>query len=379
MRLEIRISKIKFCSGRKLMKSVSLILAVLMILLTAACNWVTDPGDNQTGSKNDTAVGYNTTPFTNPIFWDDAPDPFITYDAETGYYYALYTRVDRVELYRHKHAASVLNRGEFKVIYRATGADGVWGDIWAPEMHRGPDGLWYIYTSGRITKEDGPKQVFVLASLTKDPFGQWEFKGRPNANVFSIDPTVYTAPDGTQYMCYSRFDAKDGQVLEIAKMKNPYTCYEGTTITKAELDFELVAPYVGTNAIVEGAFFLENNGRLFLIYSANGCWSDHYALGVLEHIGGDLCSPQSWKKHTEPLLSYANGVYGPGHASFFRSPDGTEVWCAYHAMRYSNETVTYAPRYCHLQKVEFDENGYPVMGKPIGSGIKMAPPSGEEK
>lgn len=191
--------------------------------------------------------------------------------------------------------------------------------------------------------------------------------------------TVYTAHDGTQYMCYSRFDALYGQVLEIAKMKNPYTCYSGTTIARAELDWELVPPYVGSWAILEGAFFLESGDRLFLIYSANGCWSNHYALGVLEYIGGDLCSPESWKKHAEPLLSYGNGVYGPGHASFFRSPDGTEVWCAYHGMRSSNKTVTYAPRYCHLQKVEFDETGYPIMGRPIGYGKRIEPPSGEIK
>ena len=107
--------------------------------------------------------------------------------------------------------------------------------------------------------------------------------------------TVYTAHDGTQYMCYSRFDALYGQVLEIAKMKNPYTCYSGTTIARAELDWELVPPYVGSWAILEGAFFLESGDRLFLISSANGCWSNHYALGVLEYIGGDLCSPEIGK------------------------------------------------------------------------------------
>jgi GH43 family beta-xylosidase len=274
----------------------------------------------------------------------------------------------------------VLSEGESKLIYKATGENDVWGDVWAPEMHRGTDGLWYIYSSSRVTKEEGGKKIFVLGSSNSDPFkGEWEFKGRPAYDIFSIDPTVYTAPDGTQYMCYSRVDSKNGQVLDIAKMMNPYTCYNGTTIAKAELDWELVEPYTGKSAILEGAFFLENNGRLFIIYSANGCWSNHYALGVLEYIGGDLCSAKSWKKHPEPLLTYGNEVYGPGHASFFRSPDGTEVWCVYHGMLVSNETVTWAERYCHIQKVEFDETGFPVMGKPIGYDALIDPPSGEIK
>ncbi len=356
-----------------------------MLLFAASCDDTKNDNENLPPNEikdtpsNETKAKYNTAKFSNPISPDDTPDPFITYDADTGYYYALYTQVDRIKLFRHKHAADVFTAGESKVLYRATGKDNVWGDVWAPEMHRGSDGLWYVYSSSRIAREESGKQVFVLGSLTSDPFGEWEFKGRPAEPVFSIDPTVYTAHDGTQYMCYSRFDDKYGQVLEIAKMKNPYTCYSGTRIAKAELDWELVAPYVGAHAILEGAFFLENGDRLFLIYSANGCWSDHYALGVLEYIGGDLCSPESWKKHAEPLLSYGNDVYGPGHASFFRSPDGTEVWCAYHGMRYANKTVTYAPRYCHLQKVEFDETGYPIMGQPIGYRKRITPPSGEIK
>jgi len=32
----------------------------------------------------------------------------------------------------------------------------------------------------------------------------------------------------------------------------------------------------------------------------------------------------------------------------------------------------------HLQKVEFDETGYPVMGIPVGEETDIVPPSGEE-
>ena len=319
----------------------------------------------------------NTTPFHNPISPDDIPDPFITYDPETEYYYALFTQVNRLEIFRSKQAANVFTDHDTNVIYIACGSHGIYGDIWAPEMHRGTDGLWYIYTSGRITETAGEKRIFILGSLTSDPFGEWEYKCMPAPSVFSIDPTVYTASDGTQYMCYSRVDPNYGQVLDIARMRSPTSIYEAKTIAKAELEWELKEPNVGSSAILEGAFFLENNGRLFLIYSANGCWNNHYALGVLEYKGGDMCSPESWKKHPEPLLVQGNNVYGPGHASFFRSPDNSEVWCAYHGMRQSNETVTYAPRYCNLQKVKFDETGYPILGQPIGYETPIAPPSGE--
>ena len=318
--------------------------------------------------------------FQNPISPHDAPDPFMTFDPVTGYYYALFTRGSKLELFRSRHADTIITDGDSRVLYTPNGErDGIFGDIWAPEMHRGSNGKWYVYTSGRIRPEPSQKRIFVLEGPSDDPFvGDWTFCGMPFPNVFSIDPTVYTAPDGTQYLCSSRVDPTYGQVLDICDLVNPYTPGKHTaTVAKAELEWELIPPYVGKAAIVEGGFFVEKNERLFLIYSANGCWSDHYCLGVLEHTGGSLCCADNWKKHEKPLLVYGNGVFGPGHATFFASPDGSELWCAYHGMKRHNETVTWDARFFHIQRVDFDANGFPVMGKPVGYETKLASPKGE--
>jgi GH43 family beta-xylosidase len=318
--------------------------------------------------------------FRNPVSPHDGADPFMTYDSETGYYYALFTLGTRLELYRSRHAGSIITDRDSRVIYVPNGErDGIWGDIWAPEMHRAPNGHWYVYTSGRAKPEPSAKHLFVLEGPDGDPFeGEWIFRGMPSPDIFSIDPTVYTAPDGVQYLCSSRVDPVYGQVLDICDLINPYTYGKNwATIARAELDWELVEPYVGKQAIVEGAFFLERNGRLFIIYSANGCWSDDYCLGVLEHTGGSLCDAANWKKHEKPLFVHGNGLYGPGHASFFTSPDGSEVWCAYHGMKEHNETVTPATRYFNIQRVDFDPSGYPVMTAPTGYDVVLDPPSGE--
>ena len=45
--------------------------------------------------------------FRNPISPFDAPDPFMTYDPVTGYYYALFSRHSKLELFRsHMRARS---------------------------------------------------------------------------------------------------------------------------------------------------------------------------------------------------------------------------------------------------------------------------------
>lgn len=318
--------------------------------------------------------------FRNPISPFDAPDPFMTFDPVTQYYYALFTRGSKIELFRSRHAGSIITDGDSRIIYTPNGErDGIWGDIWAPEMHRAPNGKWYIYTSGRIKPEPSEKRIFVMEGPSDDPFdGEWIFKGMISPEIFSIDPSVYTAPNGVQYLCASRVDEVYGQVLDIHELENPYTYGKNkATIARATFDWELVPPYDEKHAIVEGAFFLERNGRLFIIYSANGCWSDDYCLGVLEHLGGSLCDSANWKKYEKPLFVHGNGVYGPGHASFFASPDGTEVWCAYHGMKEHNETVTCAPRYFNIQRVDFDETGFPTMSLPLGYEDEHVPPSGE--
>ena len=322
--------------------------------------------------------------FRNPVSPFDAPDPFMTFDPVTGFYYALFTRGRVLELFRSRRAAGICTDGDSKVLYRADGPrDGIWGDIWAPEMHRAPDGKWYIYTSGRIREERGAsKRLFVMEALTDDPFGDWQFKGMPAPDIASIDPTVYTAKNGRQFLCCAREDR--GLVLAIHAMENPWTFgTQSAVISRAKYDWETVPPYTGDGTINEGPFFVEERGRLFIIYSGNGCWSDRYCLAVLEYVGDDrgdpakMCDPANWVKHDKPILTMANGVYGPGHASFFRSPDGRELWCAYHGMKEPNRTVTYAPRYFHIQKVEFDASGFPVMGEPVGYEEELTPPSGE--
>lgn len=320
--------------------------------------------------------------FKNPISPFDTPDPFVTYDSVTGYYYALFTRSITVEIFRSRHISTIITDGDSKTVYTLNiKRDGIWGEIWAPEMHRAPNGRWYIYTSGRATPEPGtPKYIFVLEGPKDDPFdGEWTFAGIPTTNGSSIDPTIYTAPDKKQYICYSSTGTEYGQILVIRDLVNPYTYgKEHAVIARAELDWELVPPYVDRMAIVEGAFFVEKNGRLFIIYSANGCWSDNYCLGVLEHTGGSLCDADNWKKHDRPIFEQANNVFGPGHASFFKSPDGSEVWCAYHAMKKHNSTATPAPRYFNVQPLKFDATGFPMMDSPIGYDTMQNLPSGED-
>ena len=310
----------------------------------------------------------------NPVAGPQAPDPFIVWDGAAKCYYHLHTEGWRLELYRAKRVKDILSADHITV-YVTNAADRVFGHIWAPEMHKAPNGKWYIYTSGRILPDpNSQKRLFIMESRTSDPFDGFVFKGMPAPDTFAIDPTVMTWTDGRQYICYSEVRAPRGQVLVIREMKNPWTFGEREAeIAHAELPWERV-----DKRINEGPFFVRSpdGKRLFIIYSGNGCWHDDYSLGVLEFTGGDLCDAANWKKHPKQLLVKGNGVFGPGHASFFRSPDGSELWCAYHGFERSNPSNTVTKRWLHVQKAGFDESGYPVMGVATGAA-EQCPPSGE--
>lgn len=307
----------------------------------------------------------------NPIAGPQAPDPFIMWDGAAQCYYHLHTEGWRLELYRAKRVQDILV-SDHKTVYVTNAADRVFGHIWAPEMHKASNGKWYIYTSGGINPSRSQKRLFIMESKTSDPFDGFVFKGMPEPDTPAIDPTVMTWTDGRQYICYSRLGK--GQVLVIREMSSPWTFGErAAEIAHAELPWEC-----RYSRINEGPFFVRSpdGKRLFIVYSGNGCWHDDYSLGVLEFSGGDLCDAANWKKHPKQLLVKGNGVFGPGHASFFRSPDGKELWCAYHGFVNSNPSNTQIKRWLNLQKVSFDESGYPVMGVAIGS-VEQCPPSGE--
>lgn len=314
--------------------------------------------------------------FRNPVGKGETPDPFVVWDAPTGYYYLLYTSVTEVEIRRAKTLAA-LRDGERSVAYRASEKAVICGDIWAPEMHLASNGKWYVYTSGRVSPADPwwKKRLFILESKTRDPFDGFIFRGIPDERLNAIDPTVFSISDGVRYVCYSEITRTSrGQVLVVREMKNPWTFGpRRAEISRPELKWEL-----DRNLVNEGPFFIcDASGRKsLLVYSGNGCFNDDYSLGVIEFTGGEVFASESWKKRPDPLLVKGNGMYGPGHASFFRSPDGKEMWCAYHAFRRSNPSQKPVPRYLNFQRVRFGRDGFPVMGEAVGT--KPQPhPSGE--
>ncbi|BEL09358.1 family 43 glycosylhydrolase [Actinoplanes sichuanensis] len=321
--------------------------------------------------SSDAAVG-----FTNPVA--AAPygaDPWVGFD--NGYYYLAATTWNNQVVIKKAKSVAALPGATENVVYTGTAAASCC-NVWAPSLHKlnGPNGTrWYLYYSAGTAACCDGQRSFVLESSGTDPMGPYSFKGRLEVqanNGWAIDGSVATI-GGKNYFLYSSW-VGDLQSLFIAPMSNPWTVSaHGTRISYPTYDWEKV----GGNT-EEGPYILQHGGKTFLTFSASSCNTPDYKLGMLTLTGSDPLVASSWAKKSTPIFqrSDANSVYGPGHHSFFTSPDGTETWMAYHA----NETTAQgcgATRTTRLKKVDFNSDGTPNLGTPDKLATTLVAPSGD--
>lgn len=251
-------------------------------------------------------------------------------------------------------------------------ATGMWSkELWAPELHR-LDGKWYVY----VAADDGDNanhRMYVLEGDTQDPQGAFTFKGKINATPdrWAIDGSVLPL-GGKLYFIWSGWEGTENikQDLYIAPMSNPWTISgPRTRISSPTLAWEKRG---GSPAINEGPQALQKGGETFIIYSASGSWSDFYCLGRLHLTGADPLDSASWTKHPLPVFESTDEVFGPGHCSFTRSPDGSEDWIVYHA---AIESGAGWNRNIRIQRFAWDAKGLPVFGDPIAPGVPIPRPA----
>lgn len=320
--------------------------------------------------------------FRNPLLPSGA-DPYSFY--KDGFYYYTNSAGNRVELWKSKTLEG-LRDAPHKTIWKAPSSGPYSKNIWAPEVMF-LRGKWYAYFAADNGKNENHR-MYVLENSSKDPMeGEWVFKGQINdpTNKWAIDGDV-SEINGKLYMIWSGWegDVNGKQEVFIAKLKNPWTIDgERQKISSPKFDWEKIgdlgnSEHVDVN---EGPQFLVHNNKVYIVYSASGCWTDFYALGMLSaDIKGNLLNPISWTKFDKPVFqrSVENGVYAPGHNSFFKSPDGTEDWILYHANDKPGQGCGgfRSPR---AQKFTWNADGTPNFGIPVKTSTELEIPSEKNK
>lgn len=313
--------------------------------------------------------------FTNPL--DGGADPF-AFQWKGMYFYTRTTgasvAVSRApllqDIIRNKNDSSV----NFEV-WKPPAGTAYSSEIWAPEIHR-LNGKWYLYVAAD-NGNDANHRMYVLEGDSQDPQGTYTMKGQitlPSAvNRWAIDGTVLEQ-NGKNYFVWSgrsntgATDTTSNQSLWIAEMSNPWTLSGNrTAISSPTLAWER-----NGHPVNEGPEVLRHGDDVYMTYSASNFQTDQYALGALKlKAGADPMLASSWVKQSQPIFSQGNGVVSTGHASFVKSPDGSEDWIVYHG-----RLATGDARKLMIQKFTWPGDGTVNIGKPLAPNLPIAAPSG---
>ncbi len=335
-------------------------------------------------SEESTEVAVEST-FTNPLLSSGA-DPWAIF--HEGNYYYIKSDASQITLTRTPDITDLKN-AEKKIIWTPPADTDHSKNVWAPEIHNISDN-WYVY----VAADDGDNRnhrMFALENTSQDPFvGTFEMKARIKTDAndnWAIDGSVFEH-NNMLYFIWSGWESPkvdvETQRIYIAQMSNPWTINsERVELSKPELEWERNWDYPDAwtpeSAVYvnEGPQMLKHGNKLHIVYSASGCWTPYYALGMLTtDQNSNLMDPKSWEKSQEPVFQQSpeNGVYGTGHNSFFKSPDGTEDWILYHANDNPADGCG-GKRSPRAQKIRWTEDNMPDFGVPLPTSTRIKKPS----
>ncbi|HVX48507.1 MAG TPA: glycoside hydrolase family 43 protein [Chitinophagaceae bacterium] len=315
--------------------------------------------------------------FTNPLL-PSGPDPWVI-QQDTNYFYTN-TFGSHIALYKTSRMSG-LGKVTPVTIWVPPASGPYSKDIWAPEIHY-INNAWYVY----FAADDGHNEnhrIYVLENRAANPLeGRWVFKGKladTAADKWAIDASVFSYKS-VLYCIWSGWegDTNGRQSIYIARMKNPAEL-EGHRVLISTPTYaweKQGAPPVvneGPEALVSPA------GRLLITFSASGCWTDDYELGLLTlRPGGNPLNAADWVKSPVPVFetAAANGAYAPGHNGFFISRNGKESWIIYHANAAAGQGCG-GRRSPRMQKFTWNKDGTPNFGAPAAINTPIQKPGGE--
>jgi GH43 family beta-xylosidase len=324
--------------------------------------------------------------FTNPLLPAGA-DPSVVRQGD--FYYYMQTTGRDLTIWKTQDLTN-LKDAEKKVVWIPP-VDGPYSkDIWAPELHF-LKGKWYIYFAADAGTNE-THRIWVLENSAADPLeGVWAIKGKlaDKSDKWAIDPSVFEV-NGKDYALWAGWpgDVNGVQDIFIARLKNPWTIKGSRKVLSTpQYPWEKVGDLSrGENGVIpyphvdvnEGPEVLEHGGKVFIVYSASGCWTNYYELGMLTASeDSNLLKGKSWAKSAVPVFweSPEAGVFAPGHNTFFKSPDGREDWILYHANAESGLGCG-EQRSPRAQKIVWKADGSPDFGRPISTTETIVKPSG---
>ena len=177
-----------------------------------------------------------------------------------------------------------------------------------------------------------------------------------------IDANPFIDDDGKVYLYVSRDQVdKQSSVFGMELDKDMVTILSVTDKPLVKPSQEWENPTAG-NTWNEAPCMIKIDGKYYLTYSANYYQNSTYSVGLA--ISDNPLSGFQ-KVDYNPILE-ANPdwthISGTGHNCIFQSPDGTELWMAYHS--HIDTTNGGSERKINFDRISFDEEGRMLVNGP---------------
>ena len=308
------------------------------------------------------------TGFRNPL--DSSADPYLSF--YQGNYY-LAEAVNNVLTMRRAPTLGGLLAATPKVVFRPVDPAAN-KDVWAPSFVILNDRIYLYYTASNGVDEQ--HRMYALESTLSvsggaTPDGDYNLMGKvfdASNDIWAIDG-LPAQINGALYFVWSGRNGGTYNQLMIAPMSNPWTIKSARTYIPASGSCPEVR---------EAPAILQRNQRTFLVYSTCDTHKPDYSLWMLSlNDGQDPLVASNWHQYPNAVFARndATGVFGPGSNNFFKSPDGTEDWIAYHGKNTAASTVD--GRTARAQKFGWNPDGTPNFGQPLAAGATQNVPSGD--
>ena len=314
--------------------------------------------------------------FTNPIK-ARGPDPWLQY--YNGYYYLATTTWNNTVTMRRATTLGGLASASDTVLFTLTRANGA-GTMWAPEFHllTGPNGTGGTCTTSpaRNPTTWAPSASTSWRAPGPTRWVPYTFKADlldpTSDNTWELDPSILQL-NGKLYLLGTYYNGS--QPIFIRRLSNPWTAGRHPT-PAVHADLQLGdrrrSRQRGRRGAAAQRKDLHRLLRQPLLHPRLQARDAH-----LQRRGPAQLPPRG-SSPPNPVFqrSDANGVYGPGHNGFFKSPDGTEDWIVYHANSSASGGCD-MNRSTRAQKFTWNADGTPNFGTPVATGVRLTAPSGE--
>ena len=184
--------------------------------------------------------------------------------------------------------------------------------VWAPDVfYNERDGNFYLYytVNGRIG-----------AAISDRPDGV--FQDHETLIENGIDAHMFVDEDGRYYLYYVEYP---GFRIHVQPMASPVQ-KKGDPV----LIIQATDPWEKKHtALTEAPWMLKHRSLYYLLYSASGADTRDYAIGYAT--AKSPLGPFS-KSGNNPIIKKGGGIFGPGHGSVTKTPDG-QLWLVYHQQK----------------------------------------------